>query len=139
MALAITAANVLASANALKAAGTAGAAITAGQPLYKDATDSSKLKPADADASLATANVVGIALNNAAAGQPVNYVTEDSDFQTGAAGMDIGAAYALGPGAGTIELVADIATPSVTTLLFIAKSATKAVMKIVSGGVAIPA
>ena len=137
MALAITAANVLASATALRSSGIAGATITAGQPLYADPTDSSKLKPADSDASVATATVVGIALNNASAGQPVNYVTQDPDFTTGAAGMAVGIAYALSPTAGAIDPVANLAAPSVLTVLFVAKSTTKAVMKIVSGGVAI--
>lgn len=135
--LAITAANVIASATSLKGAGTAGAAVTRGQPLYIDATDGNKLKPADANVSLALATVVGIALNDAAAGQPVNYVFSDSDFQSGGA-MAVGAVYVLSATAGGIADVADLATGMFPVVLMVAKSATKAVLSIVAGGVVTP-
>jgi hypothetical protein len=135
--LAITAANVLASATAIRGSGIAGAAITAGQPLYADATDSNKLKPADANVSAATANVVGIALNNAAAGQPVSYVVRDSNFVSGGM-MTVGAVYALSATAGSMNPVADQASGDFSTVVMVAKSATVAVLAPIVSGAALP-
>jgi hypothetical protein len=50
---------------------TAGATITAGQTVYQDASDNNEAKLADANSSATTAAVVGVALNGAADGQPV--------------------------------------------------------------------
>jgi hypothetical protein len=68
-----TAANVLEGSTGQRRNGVAGATITAGMPLYADASDGGKLKPADADASAAAATVVGIALHAAADEQPIAY------------------------------------------------------------------
>lgn len=128
-ALSVTAANVVKGANASTNSGIAGATITAGQPLYIDATDSNYLKPADADASTATAAAVGIALNGASRSQPVSYVTADSDFTPGAT-LVSGESYYLSSTAGSINPVADLATGWYPVQLFIAKSTTKAVLNI---------
>lgn len=69
-----TASNVVPGAGAVLKNGTAGAAITAGMPLYIDANDANELKPAIATSEAAAA-VVGIAVCNAASGQPVTYQT----------------------------------------------------------------
>src|SRR4051812_4215713 len=82
-ALSVTAASVLAGANAKKRSGIAGATITAGQWVYEDSSASNKFKLADADASLATAGVVGVALHGASDGQPLTIDTEDDDFTPG--------------------------------------------------------
>lgn len=135
--LAITAANVLASATAIRGAGIAGATITAGQPLYADASDSNKLKPADANVSAATAAVVGIALNGGAAGQPINYVVSDPNFISGGA-MAVGTVYAVSATAGSMNPVADQATGDFSTVCMIAKTASGAVLAPIVSGVAIP-
>ena len=61
----------------------AGATITAGQPVYVDPDDNNAVKPVDNDASATAANVVGIAVNGAADGQPVTICTRDPDFTPG--------------------------------------------------------
>ena len=53
---------------------TAGATITAGQVIYKDTLDQNKAKLADANLSDAASQAIGIAVNGAAAGQPVDYI-----------------------------------------------------------------
>lgn len=133
--LSVTAASVLASATALTGAGTAGATITAGQTLYIDASDSNKLKLADANASAATATVVGIALNGAASGQPVRYVYEDSTFTPGAT-LTVGEVYILSATAGGLAPVGDLASGYYPGVLFIAKTTSTGVLKIVRGTVA---
>lgn len=127
--LTITATSVLASTNAQTAEGIAGATITAGQAVYVDTADSNKLKLADANS--ATASIVaGIALNGAAAGQPVEYVTEDDDFTPGAT-LSISAAagkgvYVLSDTAGGIKPAGDLAAADYPVVLMVATSATKA-------------
>lgn len=53
---------------------TAGVAIDAGELIYLDANDGNKAKLA-VNSSAAAANVVGMAVNTAAQGQPVSYST----------------------------------------------------------------
>ena len=134
--LTITAANVLASNGATKRTGKAGATITQGQTVYVDAADSSKVKLADNNASATTADVKGIALQSVASGQDITFVEEDSDFTPGAT-LTVGTIYAQSATAGGICPVADLSSGMYPAVLFIAKSTTKAVMKIVKGGVAI--
>lgn len=67
---------VTAGSNATKKQYTAGATITQGQSIYLDASDTDangvgKAKLADADASQAASQAVGIALHGALTGQPV--------------------------------------------------------------------
>ena len=130
--LAITAANVLASSNALKLQGIAGESITAGQPVYKDAADGNRLKLADANTSAATSAVIGIALHGAAAGQPLTYVYEDSSFTPGGA-LTVGQTYCVSATAGAIAPIADLGAGDYPAVVFIATSASVAVMKIVRG------
>lgn len=128
--LSITAANVLKGANAIFQAGVSGATITAGQPVYLDsATGTYKL--ADANLSAAAATVVAISLNGASSGQPVSVLQEDDDFTPGAT-LVTGTVYVLSATAGAICPAADLATGWYPNVLFIAKSTTKAVMKIVN-------
>jgi hypothetical protein len=95
--------------------GIAGAAITAGYPVYKDSTASDTLKLADANASEATAQVVGIACHSATTGQPVT-------FQTGGpiaygAILTKGEIYVLGAVAGDVCPADDLASGWYTTRL----------------------
>lgn len=133
--LSITAANVLAGPNARKRTGIAGATITAGQTIYEDTADSSKFKLADNNASAITAKCVGIALHGASAGQPLTVVYEDDDLTVGST-LSIGV-YTLSSTAGGICPVADLASGNYPVVLFVAKSTSKAVMKLVRGGTAI--
>lgn len=133
----ITAANVIAGANAKKRTGRAGATITAGQVVYEDSSDSSDFKLADANASAATANPVGIALHGASDGQPLTIVTEDDDFTPGgtlslSAGADSGV-YVLSGTAGGIAPMDDLAAAMYTVIIGVAKSTTKMKLKIVRG------
>lgn len=142
-ALSITAANVLAGANAIKRKGIAGATITAGQVVYEDTSDSNKFKLADCDASATTAKAVGIALHGASAGQPLEIVVEDDDFTPGAtlslsAGGDTGI-YVLDGTAGSIAPMDDLASGDYPVILMVAKSTTKAILKIIRGPAALTA
>lgn len=135
--ISVTAANVLAGANAKTDSGTAGATITAGQTLYRDSTDSNKLKLADSNASAATATCVGIALHGASSGQPLKFVYEDDDFTPGGtlslSGAGDDGVYVLSGTAGAFAPVADLAAGMYPVILMVAKSATKAKLKIING------
>lgn len=88
--------------------GIAGAAITAGMVLYSDSANSGVLKAADANASSATATVVGIALHAAASGQPVLYQTAGTI--TIGATVVAGRKYCLSANAGLICIDSDLVT-----------------------------
>lgn len=128
----VTAASVVKGANGLTKLGTAGATITAGQVLYLDSTTGT-LKLADNNLSAAAATPVGIALNGGASGQPIEYLYEDDDFTPGAT-LTQGLLYVLSGTAGGIAPSADLTSGMYPSLLFIAKSAAKGVMKLVRGG-----
>jgi hypothetical protein len=107
------------------ASGIAGAAITAGQVVYADPSDSYKIKPAKADSASTThaPNVVGIALNGASAGQPVDYaksgdVTFNAVLTKGQVYVDSAA------NAGGIAPYSDLASTNFVTLLGVALSTT---------------
>jgi len=98
----ITAANVVKT-SADTAAGIAGETITAGQAVYLKASDSRYWKASNATA--AEANVVGVALHAALAGQPLTIATAGT--------INIGATtakvfYYVSPTAGGICPVADV-------------------------------
>lgn len=128
--LTITAASVLAGSNATVVSGIAAAAITAGQVLHRASNGQFAL--ADNDAAAPATSVLGIALNNAAAGQPVN-VQVAGDITIGAA-LAEGAAYYLSDTAGGICAFADLATPQGVSLLGVAKSTTVLSLAIVNTG-----
>jgi hypothetical protein len=115
--LTITPANVVVVGTPVMKSGYAAVAITAGQAVYLDSgTNTIKLSKADADI---TSQVDGIALNTAAAGQPVWYITAGV-LALGAV-LAAGKVYVLSGGAaGAIAPVADLATGWRTTLLGIA-------------------
>lgn len=133
--LVVTPANVQASAKALKEQGIAGATITAGQSVYLDTTDM-RFKLADANGSTTQAAVVGIALNNASAGQPITVAYEDDDFSPGAT-VTNGTFYVLSANPGGVAPAADIVAGWRPALLFIGKPGNKATLKIVRTGVAV--
>lgn len=126
----ITAASVRAGTAATVRAGTAGATITAGQPVYIDSAASNQIKPARANADT-TSRAVGIALNGAASGQPVDYISKDDDFTVGAASMAIGDILIVSAGAaGGIAPASDATTGTYVTILGVAKSTTKAKIQV---------
>lgn len=118
--LTITAANVIKGTGASTKTGVAGATITAGQTVYMDASDSNKIKLADANASSATAACIGIALHAALAGQPITY--QDSGIIALGSILTAGAVYVLSATAGGIAPVADLTTGWRSSVLGIAKS-----------------
>ena len=133
--LVITAANVVAGAGATRVEGTAGEAITAGQAVYYDRADKS-YKLADCDSATAAVRAPrGIALNNAADGQPIDVHTE-GPITIGAT-VTAGVAYYLSATAGGICPVADLASGDYPTILGIATSASVLDVQIHSAGVAL--
>lgn len=123
--LSVTAASVLASASAQTSEGIAGATITAGQPLYADAADSGKLKPAQATSAKNAA--VGVSLHGASSGQPIKYATRDAGFTPGAT-LVVGTVYCVSAAAGGISPFDDMTTGDYVTVLGVA--ATTSVMKL---------
>ena len=121
--LTITAANVVAGSNARKTSGIAGVAITAGQAVYLSST-TGKYLLADTDSATAEARVpVGIALNGAAAGQPVEVQTS-GDITIGAT-VAAGVAYYLSGTAGGICPVADVASGDYPSIIGMGISTTE--------------
>lgn len=116
--LTITAANVVKGSSSSVKNGVAGATITAGQAVYEDATDSNKLKLADANASSATAACKGIALHAALSGQPIAYI-DGGDLGVGTI-LTAGTIYVLSATAGGIAPAADLTTGWRTTILGVA-------------------
>jgi hypothetical protein len=132
--LTITAASVIAGSGAKIVSGTAGASITAGQVVYKDTSDSDKLKLADNDsATAAVRSPVGIALHAAASGQPLSYVSRGP--VTIGATIAAGGVYSVSSTPGGICPVADIATGDYNTVLGVATSTTVLDVLIHSSGV----
>lgn len=130
--LSVTAANLVPGPRANIISGIAGATITAGQLLYLDST-AGTYKLADANASAATANVIGIAVSGASAGQRVGVLLEDDDLTVGATLSTAAPVYVASATAGGIAPVADLASGHYPVVVLIAKSTTKAVFKITRG------
>lgn len=132
-ALTITPANVLASTGALRGSGIAGETIAQGEVVYKDATDSGKIKLADANVSAAAATVRGIAECAASAGQPIFYATEDAAFTPGAT-LEVGEVYVLGNTPGELVPVADLTTGDYSSTVLVASSTSQGILKISNSG-----
>ena len=128
--LTITAANV---SGVASGRGKAGEAIAAGQPV---ALVGGSLMLADADGGAsATADLrkpVGVALNNAASGQPVAYA---SDVVTLGAVLTAGTEYWLSATAGGIAPRADVTTGMTPVLLGVATSTSKLKLALINAGV----
>lgn len=117
--------------------GIAGGTITVGQPVYKDSTDSEKIKIADADASAAASTVVGISLHAALAGQPIKYL-RSGRLSFGAI-LTVAQPYFLGDTAGSIIPFGDLNSGDYTVLLGFAISTSVMQVQIVNSGVALTA
>lgn len=131
--LTITAANVLAGANAVTRMSVLGAAVAVGEVVYEDPADSMKLKLADANGATAAQNPVGVALTAGNAGQPALIVTDDDDFTPGGT-LVPGTVYVLSANPGKIAPSADAVAGWRVSVLFVAKSTTKGVLRLVKGG-----
>lgn len=133
--LSITAGGVLKGANAKTPKQyLAGATILAGEVVY---LASGVLQLADANVAAAAAGVLGFALNGGSVGQPILVNWEDDDYTPGAAlslsvAADTGV-YVLSATPGKVAPMDDLAATMYPVILFVAKSATKANLKIVRG------
>lgn len=134
-AISVTAANVLASSAAvIRREYNFGATVTAGQVVYLNTSNVWVL--ADSDAAVTgngITDLMGIALNGGASGQPADVCVEDSDFTPGGT-LTNGLAVYLFTTAGAIAH--DVpAAPAYPVVLGVAKSTSKMVLKRVASGV----
>lgn len=120
--IAITAANVVPGADSKPQTGVAGVAVTAGQVVYQDAATGKFLLADNDSATVAAHKGLGIALNNAAANQPLT-VHVNGDITIGGV-LVAGVAYYLSATPGGICPVADLVTGKTVCLLGMAKSTT---------------
>jgi hypothetical protein len=131
----ITAANVVAGSDASTENGIAGATITAGQVIY---LDSSTNKYGLADSDSATAGIRaprGIALNGAAANQPLGVLRSGTITIGGT--LTAGVAYYLSNTPGGICPVADVGAGEYSVLLGLATTAAILNVGIEASGVAL--
>lgn len=134
--ISVTAGSVIAGDDARIANGTAGATITAGQTVAKNTT-SGKWVLAEADAATTAAMIagsggVGIALNGASDGQPIQ-VQIEGDINPGGT-VTIGEIYCVSPTAGGIAPFSDLLTDDYVTVLGVGTTASNIKMlPIVSG------
>lgn len=132
--LVLTPAQVLPGSGAAYTYGSAGVAITAGQVCYLDATTNT-FKLADANATVATATVKGIAMHAAEIGQPLT-LQRSGDITLGAAAaMLVGGLYVLSSNPGMVAPSADLAIGHWTTLLGVATTAAILRLQLLSSGV----
>ena len=132
--LTITAANVVKGAGAKTETGIAGVAVTAGQTVYKDSADN-KYKLCDADSATAAVRTTrGIALDGAAANQPLTIQTE-GPITIGAT-VAQGVIYVQSDTPGGIMPAADLETGDYVTVLGVAISTTEIDLQINVSGVA---
>lgn len=138
----LTSASVKPGPRAKKRLVTAGATIGAGQPCYLDATaldpvtQLPKAKLADANASAATAEVVGIAANSASDGQPLWLITEDDEYTHGLGSATSGVVV-LSATVGGLAPAADLTTGWVPVVCLVIDSSTQGKIKILAGETAI--
>lgn len=133
--LTVTAANVAKVSGTIQY-GTAGAAITAGQSLYLDSS-ANTLKLLDADDTPATATFAGIAINNAASGQPVAYLAPGATINPGAT-VTVGEIYVASGTAGGIAPEGDLASGDYVTIIGVGLTSSTMYLVGYSSGVQVP-
>lgn len=128
----VTAANV---AGTTSGTGTAGVAITAGDVVARSGGELI-LADADAgaDADAVQRKAVGVALNDAADGQPVAYAGPGAEITAGAT-LTAGTVYYLSATAGGICPVADVGSGMNPVVVGIATSTSKMKLLLVNSGV----
>lgn len=134
----VTAANVVASLAASTRVGIAGATITQGQYLYKDTSDSNKLKLAVTNGSSLLRVVEGVALDAGSAGQPIKYAVTDPGFVPGFTTAAAGDIIVLSRTAGAAAHVDDPTTGDYVTVLGVMTSATTMNLQFTAAGAAKP-
>lgn len=130
----VTPADVLAGASAKINEGTAGETVTAGKTVYRDTTDSNKLKQADANDTVAKALVGGIALHGASLNQPLKYQV-GGVIDIGAT-LVIGTTYVQSVTAGGIAPIADLVSTNFSTVIGTATTTNNLKLGILVSGVA---
>ena len=110
----------------------AGVAISAGDSVYVDSAG--LVQQCEHDQTAVEAACLGIALNDAAVGQPVTY--QISGVIDLGSVLAAGEVYVVGAGAGAIAPVADIGTGDFATVIGVAVSATNLKIGINASGVA---
>jgi hypothetical protein len=136
----VTAANVKASkkTSSRDSSHDAGVTITRGQAVYLDTSVNPNVwKLADANLSAAAANVMGVALNDAVADQPLFVVTHDESFTPGFT-IAAGEIVILSATAGAFCPVADAATGMYVSVAMIGTGSNKAKLSILQSGVVKP-
>ena len=106
-AISVTAANVQQTAKADVRQGVALEAITAGQPVYRDSDG--QIGVAESGDTEAKAAAIGVAVNDAAEGQYINYAVKDTALDIGGT-VVAGESYAVGSSAGDIVPIDDLTT-----------------------------
>jgi hypothetical protein len=136
-AIAITAANVLASASAIVERGyNFGAAVTQGQVVYLNTSNQWVLADADTTSGTALTAKVGIALNGGSSGQPASVCLSDTDFTLGGT-MTNGKTQYLFTTPGAISEADIPTTAGYPVILGVAKSTTKMNFRPLASGVVI--
>ena len=130
--LSVVAANVQPAPSGVTKNGIAGEAITAGDSVFV-ATDL-EIELAEHDLTAADAACVGIALNDAAAGQHVTYVVT-GDVNMGAI-LAVGQVYVVGIGAGGIAPEGDPAAGHFVTVIGVATTTSNLKLGMLQSGVA---
>ena len=117
--------------------GTAGGTILQGEPLYLNS--SSQYLRADANVSETTATVVGISLNAASSGQPIDFISKGTLTVSGAGPLTVGEIYLLSTTVGRIAPEADINTSNDwVTVLGVALTSNTLKVNIIVSGAQIP-
>lgn len=135
--ISVTSANVDPGANAVIKHGYAGEAITAGQAIYKSATDG-LIYLGDADSATdAVQDCDGIAVNSAAANQPVAY-QESGQIDIGGT-VTVGEIYVLSGTAGGVAPEGDLATGDKVVIIGVGVTSTDILLGLFNSGVEVPA
>ena len=127
-----TPANVAAQAGSGQQKKTAGGNVVAGQPVY--ISSNSLVLPAECDVDAASAESIGIALADAANGQPV-IVQVSGPINVGAT-LVVGETYVVSANAGGIAPIADLVVGNFPTILGVAISTSVMRLGILPSGVA---
>lgn len=113
---------------------TAGEALTRVQPVYLNPADN-KVYKADANASLTTATVIGVAMQDVGADQVVGVIAYDSACTPGFT-LTKGVIYVASATPGGIAPAADVVSGWFLTTLLVPISTTQAILQITNSGVA---
>ena len=128
----VVAANVQPAASTITKNGDAGEAITAGQSVFKAADGQIEL--AENDIDVASAAAIGVALADAAIGQPITYAIT-GDINMGVI-LAIGQTYVVGAAPGGIAPEVDVTVGEFLTIIGVATTTSNLKLGILQSGVA---